>query len=53
MDEKLTDWEKEYLEHHLPDKITNIDFYFDNPSAAIDDIKFLLELIKKLRNVVV
>jgi len=48
MNEKLTEWEKEYLEKHLPDKI-NSDFFSDNPSQAVEDIKWLLEIIKKLK----
>lgn len=48
MDDKLTEWEKEYLEKRLPDRVTS-DIYYDNPETAIDDVEFLLEIIKKLR----
>jgi hypothetical protein len=48
MDDKLTEWEKEYLEKHLPGRVTS-DIYYDNPGTAIDDVEFLLEIIKKLR----
>ncbi len=47
MSEELTNWEKEYIEKHIPKKTS--DFYYDNPGAAIEDIEFLLEVIKKLR----
>ena len=49
MNEELTNWEKEYIDKHLPEK-TKSDFYYDNPGAAIEDVEFLLEVIKKLRN---
>ena len=49
MKEELTNWEKEYIDKHLPSK-TKSDFYYDNPGDAIEDIEFLLEVIKKLRN---
>lgn len=48
--DKLTDWEKEYISKHLPAKTSEHgrDFYYDNPGAAVEDIEFLLEIIKKL-----
>jgi len=46
---ELTNWEKEYIDKHLPSK-TKSDFYYDNPGSAIEDIEFLLEVIKKLRS---
>jgi hypothetical protein len=49
MEELLTEWEKEYIDKHLPEK-TKSDFYYDNPGAAIEDVEFLLEVIKKLRS---
>lgn len=45
--DKLTDWEKEYISKHLDEKV-NSDFYYDNPGAAVEDIEFLKEIIKKL-----
>ena len=47
MESKLTSWEKEYIEKQLPSK-TKSDFYYDNPGAAVEDVEFLLEVIKKL-----
>jgi hypothetical protein len=46
---KLTDWENEYIEKHLPGKCKD-DFYYDNPSAAQEDIEWLIELIKKIQS---
>ncbi len=40
--------DKKYIEEILPKKL-NSDFYFDNPSAAVDDIEYLLKIIKQLQ----
>jgi hypothetical protein len=50
MEELLTEWEKEYISIDLPEKIKSETYYYDNPSASIEDIEFLLEVIKKLRS---
>ena len=44
----LTDWEKEYITEHIPGKIGS-EFYWDNPSAAVEDVEWLLELVNKLK----
>jgi hypothetical protein len=49
MDEKLTEWEKEYIDKHLNERVKT-DCYWDNPDLANEDVKWLLELIKKLRS---
>ena len=49
MEEKLTDWEREYLEKHLPER-ANSDCYYDNPGMAAEDVEWLLEIIIKLRS---
>lgn len=47
MDNKLTEWEKEYIEEHIPEKIS-ADVYYEDPKTAVEDVKWLLEIIKKL-----
>jgi len=47
--EKLTDWEKEYINTHLAERVKT-DCYYDNPNLAIEDIEWLLEIIKKLNS---
>jgi hypothetical protein len=51
--EKLTDWEREYIEEHLTKRVKT-DCYWDNPDLAVEDVKWLLEIIKKMddKNVV-
>jgi hypothetical protein len=51
--EKLTDWEREYIEVHLTERVKT-DCYYDNPDLAIEDVQWLLEIIKKMddKNVV-
>jgi hypothetical protein len=49
MDDKLTEWEKEYLDIHLPEKVIS-NCYYDNPDMAHEDIEWLLEIVKKLRD---
>jgi hypothetical protein len=45
--EKLTDWEREYIEKHLKERVET-HCYWDNPDLAVEDVKFLLDIIKKL-----
>jgi len=47
MEDKLTDWEKEYINKHLTVRVET-DCYWDNPGLATDDVKFLLNIVKKL-----
>ena len=49
MEEKLTEWEKEYIDEHLTERVKT-DCYWDNPDLATEDVKWLLEVIKKLRS---
>jgi hypothetical protein len=44
--EKLTDWEREYIFTHMPNK--SADYYYDNPGDAVEDIEFLIKIIRKL-----
>lgn len=49
MDDKLTEWEKEYIDKHLTERVET-DCYWDNPDLATEDVQWLLAVIKKLRN---
>ncbi len=48
---KLTPEENESIKE-ISDQLERYDgdFYYDNPSAAIDDLQYLLSLIKKLNS---
>jgi hypothetical protein len=48
MEDKLTEWEKEYIDEHLTERVKT-DCYWDNPDLATEDVKWLLDVIKKLR----
>lgn len=50
MDSKLTDWEKEYINKHLPGKSSS-EFYYDNPGAAREDVRWLIDVVSKLTNI--
>lgn len=45
---ELTEWEKEYIEKHLTERVKT-DCYWGNPDLATEDVGWLLEVIKKLR----
>lgn len=49
MEEKLTEWERCYIDEHLTERVKT-DCYWDNPDLATEDVKWLLEVIKKLRS---
>jgi hypothetical protein len=49
MEDKLTEWEKEYIDKDLTERVKT-DCYYDDPNLAIEDVEWLLEVIKKLRS---
>jgi hypothetical protein len=48
MVEKLTEWEKGYIDEHLTERVKT-DCYWVNPDLDTEDVEWLLEVIKKLR----
>lgn len=49
MEDQLTEQEKEYIDKHLSERVKT-DCYWDEPSLATADVKWLLDIINRLRN---
>jgi hypothetical protein len=46
----LTEFEKKMIKQM--ESTTKSDYYYDNPSAAVDDIEYLMDIVKRFDKII-